>query len=82
MTKPSGQDGRTGAGGRSAQRVANVPAPIPSHTIPNHHHPNLHHHPHPTHPTTTPSPSPSSHSPQTPLHRGCSGWASPVEAYV
>lgn len=56
---------------------------------PSSHLPNLPHDPHPihhAHPTNPTTPSPSrltlANPRQTPLHRGCSGWASPVEANV
>ena len=74
------------AGERTDQRSVNLAGPVPSQPSPSHHHHTLHHPPHPTDPTTTPSPSSSTHSlahlRQTPLHRGCAEWASPVEANV
>jgi hypothetical protein len=90
MPATSGQEARTAAGYRSVCRVVNLPEPVPSHSCPSPHRPSL---PHPPLPVALSIPSPSSsllvsHPPsvclpgQTPLHRGCSGWASPVEVVV
>ena len=68
----------------AAQHVIDAPRPVLSHHRPSPHpRPALPQHPAPSSPSASRH---SSHAPlsfhprQTPLHRGCAGWASPVEA--
>ena len=86
LTRP----GRAGARGGAAHRIGEDARPVSSQHHFRHPRPALTHPPLPiSHPIPSPSSSrPVSHSPssllsgQTPLHRGCAGWAPPVEVIV